>query len=149
MEPHFSRVCTVAGWEEMVTSWNAGSPNLIYGKSILLWGWSNTGAGCSQRLWPNLSGQGVEQLALAGSVLKRKLSPWRSLPTYMFLWFWDIISWETDPKYISLYYFIKSLIMENFHETITDNSTKWLLRKGCKRDARDVKILHVPCYTFM
>lgn len=92
MEPHFSWLCTVEGQEEMDMSWNTGNPNLIYGKSILLCGWSNTGAGCSQRLWQNLSGQGVEQPALAGSVLKRKLNPWRSLPTYVFLWFWDITS---------------------------------------------------------
>jgi len=98
MEPRFSWLCTVEGREETDMSWNAGNPNLIYGKNILFWGWSNTRAGCSQRLWQNLSGQSIEQPTLVGLVLKKKLNPWRSLPAHMFWWFWDIIFWETDQK---------------------------------------------------
>lgn len=64
----------------------------------------------------NLFGQGVEQPAPAGSVLKRNFNPWKSLPTCVFLWSWDITSGETGQKYVFLQYFSKSLIMENFHE---------------------------------
>lgn len=65
----------------------------------------------------NLAGQSAEQPAPAGSVLKRNFNPWRSLPTCVFLWSWDITYGETGQKYIFLQYFSKFLIMENFYET--------------------------------
>lgn len=46
-----SRECSVTGQKAMTTNWNTRKSLWNMKKSILLWGWSNTGIGYPERMW--------------------------------------------------------------------------------------------------